>query len=88
VVRKTVEVGDNLLPQCHRVATLLKRCILGTHHGAVSRDCLDYYFDEYTFRFNMRTSLSRGKLFYRLVQQAVAIEPSPYKSMIKKSKQN
>ena len=82
VVRKTAEVGDNLLPHCHRVASLLKRWILGTHQGAVSYDYLDYYLDEYTFRFNRRTSRSRGKLFYRLVQQAVAIEPAPYKAMI------
>jgi transposase-like protein len=82
VVRKTAEVGDNLLPHCHRVASLLKRWILGTHQGAISHDHLDYYLDEYTFRFNRRTSRSRGKLFYRLVQQAVAIEPLPYKAMI------
>ena len=82
VVRKTAEVGDDLLPHCHRVASLLKRWILGTHQGAVSHDHLDYYLDEYIFRFNRRTSRSRGKLFYRLVQQAVAIEPAPYKAMI------
>lgn len=82
VVRKTAEVGDNLLPHCHRVAALLKRWILGTHQGAVSHDHLDYYLDEYTFRFNRRTSSSRGKLFYRLVQQAAAIEPAPYQTMI------
>jgi transposase-like protein len=52
VVRKTAEVGDNLLPHCHRVAALLKRWILGTHQGAVSHNHLDYYLDEYTFRFN------------------------------------
>jgi len=86
VVRKTAEVGDNLLPHCHRVASLLKRWILGTHQGAVSHDHLDYYLDEYTFRFNRRTSRSRGKLFYRLVQQAVSIEPTPYKTMVKKAK--
>ena len=88
VVRKTEEVGDNLLPYCHRVASLLKRWILGTYQGAVSHDHLDYYLDEYTFRFNRRTSRSRGKLFYRLVQQAVAIEPTPYKTMVKRVKKN
>jgi transposase-like protein len=88
VVHKTAEVGDNLLPLCHRVASLLKRWILGTHQGAVSHDHLDYYLDEYTFRFNRRTSRSRGKLFYRLVQQAVAIEPTPYKTMVKHTKKN
>jgi transposase-like protein len=82
VVRKTAEVGDNLLPHCHRVAALLKRWILGTHQGAISHNHLDYYLDEDTFRFNRRTSGSRGKLFYRLIQQAAAIEPVPYKAMI------
>jgi transposase-like protein len=75
VVRKDAHVGDNLLPKANRVAALLKRWLLGTHQGAVQHSHLDYYLDEYTFRFNRRTSRSRGKLFYRLVQQAVAIEP-------------
>lgn len=66
-------VGDNLLPKCHRVASLLKRWLLGTHHGRVEH--LNYYLDEFTFRFNRRTSASRGKLFYRLVQQALMIKP-------------
>lgn len=83
VVRHTEEVGNNLLPHCHRIAALLKRWMLGTHQGAISHEHLDYYLDEYTFRFNRRTSRHRGKLFYRLVQQAVAIEPTPYKSMVK-----
>ena len=66
----------------HRVVSLVKRWILGTHQGAVSHEHLGYYLDEFTFRFNRRKSRSRGKLFYRLVQQAVAVEPTPYKSMV------
>jgi len=83
VVRRTAELGDNLLPYCHRVAALIKRWIMGTHQGAIGHNHLDYYLDEYTFRFNRRTSRYRGKLFYRLVQQAVAIESTPYKDMLK-----
>lgn len=75
VIRKTTDVGDNLLPRANRVASLLKRWLLGTHQGAVDISHLDYYLAEYTFRFNRRTSKSRGKLFYRLIQQAVAIKP-------------
>ena len=71
-----------LLPRVHRVVSLLKRWILGTHQGAVSHEHLDYYLDECTFRFNRRKSRSRGKLFYRLVQQAVAVQPAPYKSLV------
>ena len=71
-----------LLPRVHRVAALLKRWLLGTHQGAVRPDHLDYYLDEFTFRFNRRTSRSRGKLFYRLIQQAVQVEPSPYRDMV------
>lgn len=82
VVRKNADVGDNLLPHCNRVAALLKRWLMGTHQGAVSNEHLDYYLDEYTFRFNRRTSRSRGKLFYRLLQQAVAIEPTTYDGLI------
>ena len=72
----------DLLPRVHQVVSLLKRWLLGTHHGAVSFDHLDYYLDEFTFRFNRRRSRSRGKLFYRLAQHAVAVEPVPYKNLI------
>jgi transposase-like protein len=75
VVRKSADIGDNLLPRANRVASLLKRWLTGTHQGAVRMSHLEYYLDEYTFRFNRRTSKSRGKLFYRLVQQAVVREP-------------
>ena len=64
-----------LMPRVHRVASLLKRWILGTHQGAVSHEHLGYYLDEFTFRFNRRNSQSRGKLFYRLLQQAVVTAP-------------
>ena len=71
------------MPHVHQVVSLLKRWLLGTHHGAVTHEHLDYYLDEFTFRFNRRRSRSRGKLFYRLVQQAVAVDPAPYESLIK-----
>jgi transposase-like protein len=76
------DAAVRLMPRVHRIAGLLKRWVLGTHQGAVSPKHLDYYLDEYTFRFNRRKSRSRGKLFYRLVQQAVQIDPSPYKSIV------
>jgi transposase-like protein len=75
VVLGSGESADAVLPRVHRVASLLKRWLLGTHQGAVSREHLDYYLDEFTFRFNRRASLSRGKLFFRLVQQAAGTEP-------------
>lgn len=67
----------------HIVISLLKRWLLGTHQGAVSHEHLSYYLDEYVFRFNRRTSNHRGKLFYRLLQNAMEIEPTKYKEMIK-----
>ena len=70
--------ASELLPHVHRVAALLKRWLIGTHQGAVSREHLDYYLDEYTFRFNRRRSRHRGKLFYRLVQQAATVGPTTY----------
>jgi transposase-like protein len=75
--------ADAVLPRVHRVASLLKRWLLGTHHGATSREHLDYYLDEFTFRFNRRTSRHRGKLFFRLLEQAVAVDPVPYTAMVK-----
>lgn len=74
--------AHEVMPRVHRVASLLKRWLLGTHQGAVRPEHLYYYLDEFTFRFNRRRSRSRGKLFSRLVEQAVAIDPTPYKSLI------
>jgi transposase-like protein len=78
--RKT---ASELMPRVHLAVALLKRWLLGTHQGGVSPEHLDAYLDEFTFRFNRRKSRSRGKLFYRLLEQAVAVEPAPYKSLVK-----
>jgi transposase-like protein len=67
-----------VLPYVHRVASLVQRWILGTRQGAISHHQLDYYLDEFTFRFNRRRSHHRGLLFYRLLEGAVATDPHPY----------
>lgn len=77
------EPGSALLPRVHLVASLLQRWLLGTHHGAASRAHLDYYLDEFTFRFNRRRSRYRGMLFFRLAQQAVQVAPAPYPALVK-----
>ena len=82
VVSRQEQSASELMPRVHRVMSLLKRWLLGTHQGAVSHKHLDYYLDEFTFRFNRRKSKSRGKLFYRLVQQAVAVDPATYKMIV------
>jgi transposase-like protein len=81
VLSRKKQEPHQLMPRVHRVASLLKRWILGTHQGAVSREHLGFYLDEFTFRFNRRTSQYRGKLFYRLLQQAVQTAPAPYSSL-------
>jgi len=70
------------MPGVHRIAALLKRWLLGIHQGAVSGKHLEYYLDEYTFRFNRRASRSRGMLFYRLIQQAAATASVPYREIV------
>lgn len=78
VVTNVTASGDPAhvaLPHVHRVASLVKRWLLGTHQGAVSHDQLDYYLDEITFRFNRRRSRHRGLLFYRLIQGALGAAP-------------
>lgn len=74
------------MPGVHRVAALIQRWLLGTHHGAVQPDQLDHYLDEFVFRFNRRTSLSRGMLFYRLLEQAVVTAPATYQNIVTKPK--
>jgi transposase-like protein len=81
-VQRRQPQGEHLLPRVHRVVSLLKRWLLGTHQGAISQTHLDYYLDEFTFRFNRRTSASRGKLFFRLLQQAMQVDPAPYRSIV------
>jgi transposase-like protein len=72
-------VQEAVLPRVHLVFSLLKRWLMSTHQGAVRHSHLDYYLDEFTFRFNRRTSASRGKLFYRLIEQAATIQSHPYR---------
>jgi len=83
ILAKRKKSASELLHRVHQVIGLFKTWLAGTLHGAVSHEHLDYYLDEFTFRFNRRTSKSRGKLFYRLVQQAVQVDPVPYKAMVK-----
>lgn len=74
------------MPGVHRIASLLKRWLLGTHQGSVKPHLLDAYLDEFSFRFNRRTSRSRGLLFYRLLQQVVETDPATYAQITSKGK--
>jgi transposase-like protein len=71
-----------VLPGVHRVASLVKRWLLGTLHGAVEADHIQAYLDEFAFRFNRRNSATRGMLFYRLLEQAVATGPTTYDALV------
>jgi transposase-like protein len=82
VISSGEEQAHEVMPRVHSVASLLKRWLLGTLQGGVQHQHLDYYLDECTVRFNRRRSHTRGRLFYRLAQQAVAAAPSPYSSII------
>ncbi len=85
VVVNVKESGDPAhvaMPHVHRVASLLKRWLLGTHQGAVTHGQLDFYLDEFTFRFNRRRSRHRGLLFYRLIGGALAADPHPYATLL------
>ena len=74
--------AHKLLPRVHRISSLLKRWLLGTMQGGVQQHHLDYYLDEFTFRFNRRNSKARGLLFYRLIQQAAIISPITYRDIV------
>ncbi|MGI9154223.1 MAG: IS1595 family transposase [Rubrivivax sp.] len=88
--QRTVMLGSEVpahvsMAGVHRVAALVQRWILGTHHGSVQPEHLDAYLDEFVFRFNRRTSNSRGMLFYRLLQQAVVTAPVTYRDVVGKA---
>ena len=82
VLKRSNKSASELLPRVHLVVSLLKRWLLDTHQDAVHAEHLDLYLEEFTFRFNRRKSRSRGKLFYRLAQQAVAVQPTTYRSIV------
>ena len=78
------DVGeDSSLPLCHRAISLLKRWILGTLQGSLGKDHIQDYLNEFTFRFNRRSSKSRGMLFWRLVQMSVTHQPTTHKEITK-----
>jgi len=81
VISGSGKKANELLPHVHMVISLLKRWIYGTHQGKVSPKYLEYYLDEFAFRFNRKMSTYRGKLFYRLMQQAVTTAPLPNKNI-------
>jgi transposase-like protein len=74
---------DATLPRAHRAVSLLKRWLMGTHQGAIGHQHLDGYLNEFVFRFNRRTSKSRGLLFRRLVEHCVLTEPAPYELIVR-----
>jgi len=82
---KRKEAASKLMPRVHRAISLFKRWLLGTHQGTVSHAYLDYYLDEFVFRFNRRTSRHRGKLFMRLLENAVQIAPAPYRDIVRQA---
>ena len=84
VISTSRDPAHEVMPRVHKVASLLKRWLLGTHQGGVQRQHLDYYLDEFTFRFNRRRSGARGLLFHRLAEQAVNLAPAPYRAIIGK----
>ena len=83
--RRIPHGGSRELPRVHRIAALLKRWLLGTFQGRPSHKQLQYYLDEFAFRFNRRTSPLRGQLFYRLLQQCVDKAATPYHVIIRSS---
>lgn len=82
IIAREPERAAALLPRVHRVASLVKRWLLGTHQGGVSNKHLQRYLDEYTFRFNRRRSRHPGKIFFRLAQQVVATERPTYRALV------
>ncbi len=84
VISGSGKEAHELLPHVHMVDSLVKRWLNGTHQGKVSPKYLPYYLDEFAFRFNRKMSTFRGKLFYRLMQQAVDVEPVRLSDIINK----
>lgn len=74
--------ASEVLPGVHRVASLVKRWMMGTHQGSFEAEHLQAYLDEFAFRFNRRKSKHRGMLFYRLIEQSVAMHPMSFQELV------
>ena len=74
--------GNEKLPHVHLAISLINRWILGTYQGRLEEYHMQTYLEEFTFRFNRKTSKHRGLLFYRLVQGAMSTAPHPYEHLI------
>jgi transposase-like protein len=88
VITASPDPAHVVMPRVHRAAALLKRWLLGTHQGGVKVHQLNYYLDEFTFRFNRRRSKARGLLFHRLAEQADAIPPARYHAITEKTRKS
>lgn len=82
VISTSPDPAHVIMPRVHKVASLFKRWLMGTLQGGIQHQHLDYYLDEFAFRFNRRRSKARGMLFYRLAQQSIAIGPAPYQEIV------
>ena len=74
--------ANEVLPGVHRVAALVKRWLMGTHQGSFEEGHLQAYLDEFVFRFNRRKSTHRGMLFFRLIEQCVAMHPMRFHELV------
>ena len=82
VISASPDPAHVVMPRVHKVASLLERWIMGTLQGGIQHQHLDYYLDEFCFRFNRRRSKARSMLFYRLAQQAVSVPPATYDDIV------
>ena len=80
-IKSSGKDANEVLPGVHRVAALVKRWLMGTHQGSFEEDHLQAYLDEFTSRFNRRKSTHRGMLFYRLIEQCIAMHPMPFREL-------
>lgn len=81
-IKSSGKDAHEVLPGVHRVAALVKRWLMGTHQGSMGADHLQAYLNEFAFRFNRRGSRARGMLFYRLLQQSVAMHPMSFRDLV------
>jgi transposase-like protein len=88
VIGKDPARASRLLPAVHRIVSLLKRCLVGTHHGRVEAKHLQAYLDEFAFRFNRRKSRHVGMIFFRLAQQGVQTGPLPYRALVRPARKH
>jgi transposase-like protein len=78
---------QDALQSCHFAASLAKRWLMGTHHGAVRKKHLQAYLDEHTFRHNRRKTKGVARIAARAIEGMAVSKPLTMRQLVDATKE-